>query len=76
MKVVGVNGRLYNHEILEDAIKAAKGSSVPISLLVINDEYYFQANVDYHEGERYPHLKRDDSKPDYLDELIKPHVGQ
>lgn len=76
MKVVGVNGRLYNHEILEDAIKAAKGSSVPISLLVINDEFYFQANVDYHGGQRYPHLKRDDSKPDYLDELIKPHVGQ
>jgi len=76
MKVVGVNGRLYNHDILEDAIKAAKGSSVPISLLVINDEFYFQANVDYHGGQRYPHLKRDDSKPDYLDELIKAHVGQ
>lgn len=76
MKVVGVNGRLYNHDILEDAIKAAKGSNAPISLLVINDEYYFTANVDYHGGQRYPHLKRDDSKPDYLDELIKPHVGQ
>jgi predicted metalloprotease with PDZ domain len=76
MKVVGVNGRLYNHDILEDAIKAAKDSKVPISLLVINDEYYFQANIDYHGGQRYPHLKRDDSKPDYLDELIKPHVGQ
>jgi predicted metalloprotease with PDZ domain len=76
MKVVGVNGRLYNHDILEDAIKAAKNSSAPISLLVINDEYYFTADVDYHGGQRFPHLKRDDSKPDYLDELIKPHVGQ
>jgi len=76
MKVVGVNGRIYNHDILEDAIKAAKDSKVPISLLVINDEFYFQANVDYHGGQRYPHLKRDESKPDYLDELIKAHVGQ
>jgi predicted metalloprotease with PDZ domain len=76
MKVVGVNGRLYNHEILEDAVKAAKDSAAPISLLVVNDEYYFTANVDYHGGERYPHLKRDDSKPDYLDELIKAHAGQ
>jgi predicted metalloprotease with PDZ domain len=76
MKVVGVNGRLFNHEILEDAVKAAKDSAAPISLLVVNDEYYFTANVDYHGGERYPHLKRDDSKPDYLDELIKAHAGQ
>jgi hypothetical protein len=45
-------------------------------LLVINDEYYFTVNVDYHLGQRYPHLKRDDSKPDYLDELIKAHVEQ
>jgi len=76
MKVVGVDGRLYNHDILEDAIKAAKDSPAPISLLVVNDEYYFTANVDYHGGQRYPHLKRDDSKPDYLDELIKAHAGQ
>jgi len=26
---------------------------------------------DYHQGARYPHLTRDDSKPDYLDDLIK-----
>ena len=75
-KVVGVNGRLYTHDILEDAITAAKDSNAPISLLVINDDYYFTANVDYHGGLRYPHLKRDDSKPDYLDELIKPRANQ
>ncbi|MGP8252605.1 MAG: M61 family metallopeptidase [Terracidiphilus sp.] len=76
MKVAGVNGRLYNHDLLEDAIKAAQSSGAPISLLVLNDEYYFTANVDYQGGLRYPHLKRDDSKPDYLDDLIKAHVGQ
>jgi len=76
MKVAGVDGRLYNHEILEDAIKAAKDSAAPISLLMINDEYYFTAKVDYHGGQRYPHLVRIDSKPDYLDELIKARAGQ
>jgi predicted metalloprotease with PDZ domain len=76
MKVAGVNGRLYNHDLLEDAIKAAQTSGAPISLLVLNDEFYFTANIDYKGGERYPHLKRDDSKPDYLDELIKAHAGQ
>jgi hypothetical protein len=45
-------------------------------LLTINDEYYFTVNVDYHLGQRCLHLKRDDSKPDELDELIKAHVEQ
>ena len=76
MKVAGVNGRLYNHDLLEDAIKAAKDTNASISLLVLNDEYYFTADVDYHGGQRYPHLVRFDSKPDYLDELIKPHAAQ
>jgi len=75
MKVVGVNGRVYSHDLLEDAIKAAKDTTKPISLLVIIDEYYQTANVNYHGGERYPHLTREDSKPDYLDELIKARVA-
>jgi len=75
MKVVGVNGRVYTRDLLEDAIKAAKDSSLPITLLVIDDDYYRTANVDYHGGERYPHLVRDDSKPDYLGDLIKPRAG-
>jgi hypothetical protein len=31
--------------------------------------------VDYHGGSRYPHLIRDESKPDYLDDLAKGHGG-
>ncbi len=72
MKVVGVDGRVYTHDLLEDAIKASKDSSAPITLLVVDDDYYRTATIPYHGGERYPHLVRDDSKPDYLDELIKP----
>ncbi|HKS82847.1 MAG TPA: hypothetical protein VJR23_15195 [Candidatus Acidoferrales bacterium] len=75
MKVVGVNGRVYTHEILEDAIRAAKDSSQPITLLVVVDDYYKTVKVDYHGGPRYPHLVRDESKPDYIDELAKPHAG-
>ncbi|MGB6130927.1 MAG: M61 family peptidase [Acidobacteriaceae bacterium] len=74
MKLVGVNGRVYTHDDLEDAIAAAKDSQQPIALMVVIDDYYQTFNVDYHGGDRYPHLVRDDSKPDYLDELIKPHV--
>jgi hypothetical protein len=75
MKVVGVDGRVYTHDLLEDAIKASKDASAPIILLVVDDDYYRTATIPYHGGERYPHLVRDNSKPDYLDELIKSRAG-
>src|SRR5579871_2668784 len=40
MKVIAINGRRFTPDILRDAIKAAKGSSAPIELLVENDDYY------------------------------------
>ena len=77
MKVAGVNGRVFNQELLADAIKAAASdSSKPIILLVIADEYFKTVNVNYHGGLQNPHLQRDDAKPDYLDELIKPATGK
>jgi predicted metalloprotease with PDZ domain len=75
MKVVGVNGRVYTHDGLEDAIAAAKDSSAPIALMVVIDDYYKTFNVDYHGGDKFPHLVRDEAKPDYLDDLIKAHAG-
>jgi hypothetical protein len=58
--------------LLEDAIKAsAKDSSQPITLLIVNDDFINTSTINYHEGARYPHLVRDDKKPNYLDELIK-----
>jgi predicted metalloprotease with PDZ domain len=76
MKVAGVNGRVFKEDLLKDAIKAAKDSSQPITLLVIDDEYYRNVNVNYHGGARYPHLVRDEGKPDYMDELINAPVAK
>ncbi|MGC1107608.1 MAG: hypothetical protein WA876_13825 [Candidatus Acidiferrales bacterium] len=75
MTLAGVNGRVFTPEILDDAIKAAQNNAAPIRLLVIDEDYYKTADVEYHGGERYPHLERVESKPDYLDELIKPRAG-
>ena len=71
MKVIAVNGRRFSPEVLRDAIKAAKNNMAPIALLVENDEYYKTFNLDYHGGEKYPHLVRDDSKPDLLNDILK-----
>ncbi|MFC5864118.1 M61 family metallopeptidase [Acidicapsa dinghuensis] len=71
MKLVGVNGRVYKHDLLEDAIKI--GGSM--DLMVVIDDYYHTFTVKYEGGERYPHLERNDSKTDYLDELIMARVS-
>jgi len=75
MKIIGVNGRVYNPELLEDAIKAAKDTTEPITLLVAVDEYINTFTINYHGGQRYPHLVRASEQPDYIDELIKPRIA-
>lgn len=75
MKVIGVNGRVYTHELLEDAIKAAKDSTEPITLIAVVDDYIRTFTINYHGGDRYPHLERNNQQPDYLDDLIKPRAA-
>jgi predicted metalloprotease with PDZ domain len=72
MKLVAVNGRRFSADIRRDAIKSAKNTTAPIELLVENTDYYKTYKLDYHRGEMYPHLVRDDSKPDLLSEILKP----
>jgi predicted metalloprotease with PDZ domain len=71
MKLIAVNGRRYSPEILRDALKSAKASPDPIALLIENTEYYKTYKLDYHAGEKYPHLVRDESKPDLLADILK-----
>jgi predicted metalloprotease with PDZ domain len=71
MKVVAVNGRRFSPETVRDAIKAAKNGGGAIDLLIENADYYKTYPLDYHAGEQYPHLVRDDSKPDLLSDILK-----
>jgi predicted metalloprotease with PDZ domain len=71
MKVIAVNGRHFSPEILRDAIKSTKTGTTPIELLVENTDYYKTYKIDYHDGESYPHLVRDQSKPDLLTDILK-----
>ena len=74
MTVVAVNGKEYSPEELRAVIKAAKGNTQPIELLIQNGEYYKTYKVDYHEGLKYPHLVRDPGKPDLLSDILRPHA--
>jgi len=72
MKLVAVNGRPYSVERLREALREAKASANPIELLVQNGEAIKQYSINYHSGERFPHLERDASRPDLLQQIIKP----
>ncbi|HZZ17370.1 MAG TPA: M61 family peptidase, partial [Candidatus Sulfotelmatobacter sp.] len=71
MKLIGVNSRKYSPDVFRDALKAGKNGSTPLELLVENTDYYKTYKLNYHDGERYPHLVRDESKPDLLTEIYK-----
>ena len=72
MKIAAVNRLQYSAPALRDAVTAAKSSTAPIELLVANGAQYRTFSVDYHGGLKYPHLARDDKKPDYLSEILHP----
>ena len=72
MKIVAVNGRRFSPQVLRDALAAGKNSSQPLQLIVENTDYFRTFNLDYHGGEKYPHLVRDESKPDLLTNIIRP----
>ena len=74
MKLVAVNGRRWTAELLRTAVKTAGTNTVPIELLVENEDYFKACKVDYHEGEKYPRLERDSTKPDLLKEILKPRA--
>ncbi|MGA8761656.1 MAG: M61 family peptidase, partial [Candidatus Sulfotelmatobacter sp.] len=71
MKLVAVNGRQFSADGLHDALKAGKNGRESLELLVENADYYKTYKLDYHGGERYPHLVRDESTPDLLSEIYK-----
>ena len=72
MTVIGVDGRRYTAERLDAAIVRAKSSRESIDLLVENAETFKTFRLDYHGGQRYPHLERDAGKPDGLSAVIAP----
>ena len=71
-KIIGVNGQVYSGDLLKAAIKDAKGKTEPIHLIVQSDTFLSTAEIDYHDGERFPALERVAGTPAYLDDITKP----
>src|SRR5580700_83607 len=68
--ILAINGAAYDVDVLKDAIRAAKGTKLPIELIVKTGDRFRVLALDYHEGLRYPHLERDASLPARLDDIL------
>lgn len=73
MKIIAVNGRRFTPQVFRDALYEGKNSSRPLQLLVENTDYYRTFSLDYHGGEKYPHLEREESKKDELTDIVRAH---
>jgi predicted metalloprotease with PDZ domain len=66
VKLMAVNNRQYNPDVLREALKS------PVDLLVRDGEIYKTFHVEYRGGAQYPHLVRDETKPDLLTAIVSP----
>ena len=71
MKLVAVNGRAWDKDVLQDALRASRDSKQPIDLLVENAKFFKTYSIDYHDGIRNPHLERSEAA-DVLGEIVRP----
>ena len=69
-QILAINGVAYSDDVLKDAIRAAQGNTSPIELIVKTGDRYTVVSLDYHDGQRYPHLERDPSQPARLDDIM------
>lgn len=71
MKILAVNSRAWSADNVNDELRA----HAPVELLVDNNGQIKTVTVDYRDGLRFPHLVRNNSVPDLLDEIVKPKTG-
>ncbi len=71
-KIVAVNGNVFSADALKAAIAEAKGKTEPIHLLLQADTFITPADLNYHDGERYPRLERIAGTPALLDDITTP----
>ncbi len=62
-KIIAVDGRVFSGDALKAAIKNAKGKTEPIHFILQSDTFVTLADIDYHDGERYPSLVRVEEPP-------------
>jgi predicted metalloprotease with PDZ domain len=75
-KIMAIDGNIFSTDAVKDALRDAKGSSQPIHLILQADTFVSTAEINYHDGERYPVLERINGTPSYLDDITNPLTKQ
>jgi len=71
MRITAVNGKQFSADAVKEAIEAAKAEAAPIQLIAANGPAVQTYSIDYHGGLRYAHLVREESRPDFLSEILR-----
>ncbi len=74
MRITAVGGKPYAPAEIKNAVAAARSAAAPIQLTVANGALTQTCLVAYHGGLQYPHLVRDNSRPDYLSDILRPRT--
>jgi predicted metalloprotease with PDZ domain len=74
VELIAVNTRQYTPSALREAIAKTVTDAKPLELLVKNGEFYQTFRIDYHGGEKYPHLTRNTATADLLTAIVAPQV--
>ena len=69
-EIIAVNGDAYTSDLLKDAVKAGKGGTAPLEMVVKNKDEVRTVRIDYHDGLRYPHFERETGTPARLDDIL------
>ncbi len=75
MSIVAIDGRRYTSELVHDAIVRGKTSTSPIAMIVDDGGTIRTMSIDYHGGDRYPHLERIAGAPDRLMPSVQPRAA-
>jgi predicted metalloprotease with PDZ domain len=74
MKIVAINGRRFTPKVARAALALGKGKPEPVELIVQNGDFMTVHKLDYHDGERWPSLERDPTRPDLLTAILSPRT--
>jgi predicted metalloprotease with PDZ domain len=74
-KITSVDGRQYSAAVLREAVQSAASIGEPIEVVIKNGEYFSTHKVEYRGGEKYPHLERENRKPDVLSDIVRARVN-
>jgi predicted metalloprotease with PDZ domain len=71
-KLTAVNGKPYTSEALTAAIREAKTTTTPITLTAARDDESMKLEIQYHGGEKYAALVRDNNPDILITSILQP----